>query len=85
MSEIQPTGLPFTAYKWSPSFPWVLAAVQGHAVDTYSQFLEENEAELKALPPPQVALEYYKSGDMYLYDAMHKDGNHKQRRRPPCE
>ena len=60
-------------------------AMQGHAVDTYGQFIDQNEKELKALPPPQVALEYYKAKDMYLYDVMHKDGNHNERRRPPCK
>ena len=30
-----------------------------HAVDTYSQFLAENEDALRSLPPPLSALEYY--------------------------
>lgn len=39
---------------------WLL---QGHATDTYTQFAEQNEEVLKSLPPPLVALNYYKSGE----------------------
>ena len=60
-------------------------ALQAHAVSTYGQFLDQNEEALKSLPPPQVALEYYKGPDMHLFDAMHKDGNVNARRRPPCK
>lgn len=35
--------------------------IEAHAVDTYSQFLDENEALLKSLPPPMVALQYYRT------------------------
>ena len=59
--------------------------VQGHAVDTYGQFLDQNEEALKQLPPPAVALEYYKANDMYLFDALHKDGGLVNPRRPSCK
>lgn len=39
-----------------------------YAVDTYSQFCDENEALLKRLPPPKVAIEYYVRGDLFLFD-----------------
>ena len=54
-------------------------------MDTYGQFLDQNEEALKQLPPPLVALEYYRARDMYLFDALHKDGNLKEPRRPPCK
>lgn len=36
------------------------------AVDTYTTFVAENRSRLAALPAPQVAKSYYKSGDLYL-------------------
>lgn len=36
--------------------------VERHAYDTYDKFLETHEEELKALPPPQIAKEYYQTG-----------------------
>ncbi|CAM9344831.1 unnamed protein product [Chrysoparadoxa australica] len=45
--------------------------IESHAVDTYGLFLEENEAVLKALPPPPAAVNYYMSEtSMYLFDAF---------------
>jgi len=42
--------------------------VEEHAYHTYATFLQENEAELKAQPAPQVAIHYYRDGDLYLFD-----------------
>jgi ubiquinol oxidase len=42
--------------------------IESHAVDTYTQFLDENEALLKKLPAPKVAVEYYVMGDLFLFD-----------------
>jgi ubiquinol oxidase len=42
--------------------------VEEHAYETYDKFLTEHEAELKAQPAPQVALDYYGEGDLYLFD-----------------
>ena len=36
------------------------------AVDTYGQFVDENEKLLRKLPPPPVAVEYYESEDLYM-------------------
>lgn len=44
--------------------------VEGHAYRTYNKFLKENEAELKAQPAPQIAIDYYRDGDLYLFDAF---------------
>ena len=38
--------------------------IEAHAVDTYSQFLDENEEALRKLPPPRVAKLYYEADDM---------------------
>jgi ubiquinol oxidase len=42
--------------------------VEGHAYRTYNKFLKENTAELKAQPAPQIAIDYYRDGDLYLFD-----------------
>ena len=36
--------------------------IEAHAVDTYASFLEGNEAALRELPPPAIALDYYADG-----------------------
>ena len=59
------------AYLVSPATAYAFSElVEGHATDTYTQFAVENEAALKALAPPRVALEYYRSADPYLFDAL---------------
>lgn len=42
--------------------------IEMHAVDTYGQFVDENEKLLKTLPPSPIAVEYYESNDLYMYD-----------------
>mmetsp|Transcript_12139 Transcript_12139/g.18200 ORF Transcript_12139/g.18200 Transcript_12139/m.18200 type:complete len:520 (-) Transcript_12139:123-1682(-) len=47
----------------SPSLSYKFSEMlETHAVDTYSQFLDENEEKLKRLPPSLEALEYYTVG-----------------------
>ena len=53
-------------------------------MDTYAQFTEQNRDILKSLPPPLVALEYYKGGDLYMFDAL-RSGRRQPERRPPCK
>ncbi len=56
--------------------------MQGHAVDTYDEFVESNREKLQSLPPPLVALKYYKGGDLYYFDALQTKGG--DPRRPDC-
>ncbi|MCO5562506.1 hypothetical protein L7F22_016133 [Adiantum nelumboides] len=42
--------------------------IEMHAVDTYGEFVDENEKLLKTLPPSPVAVDYYESEDLYMYD-----------------
>ena len=42
--------------------------VEEHAFATYDEYLKENAEELKKLPPPQAAIDYYVDGDMYMFD-----------------
>lgn len=57
--------------------------IQGHATDTYDEFVQQNEEALKALPPPLCALEYYKGGDLYFFDQLQTTGTD-PKRRPSC-
>lgn len=66
------------AYFWALAFMWLVSPtlaynfselIEAHAVDTYGQFCDENEALLKSLPPPAIATSYY-TQDLYLYDEM---------------
>ena len=55
--------------------------VEGRAYHTYDTFLSEHEAELKAKPAPQVAINYYHGGDLYLFDEF-QTGKFPEERRP---
>lgn len=58
-----------TQYLISPRMAYNLSEqVEEHAYHTYDKFLSENEADLKAQPPPSVAVQYYTKGDLYLFD-----------------
>ncbi|MEG4575083.1 hypothetical protein QUA56_20685 [Microcoleus sp. N3A4] len=38
----------------------------GHAYHTYDEYLKTYEAQLKAQPAPQVAINFYRDGDLYI-------------------
>mmetsp|Transcript_13882 Transcript_13882/g.20490 ORF Transcript_13882/g.20490 Transcript_13882/m.20490 type:complete len:292 (+) Transcript_13882:165-1040(+) len=48
-------------------------AIEEHAFSTYDTFLRENEDKLKQLPAPKAAIDYYRNGDLYMFDAMQID------------
>lgn len=54
------------------------------AVDTYTTFVKENKQRLSELPPPSVAVSYYKYGDLYMFDDF-QTSRVPGSRRPPCE
>lgn len=59
------------SYVVSPSLAYAFSElVEGHATDTYTQFVEENEEVLKSMAAPRVALEYYKAGDLFYFDEL---------------
>ncbi|GMH39800.1 hypothetical protein BSKO_07698 [Bryopsis sp. KO-2023] len=68
---------PKTAYNFSE-------LVENHAVDTYTEFVEVNEELLKELPPPKVAVQYYRGDDLYMFDDFQTSGS-TEPRRPSCE
>lgn len=47
--------------------------VEEHAYATYDAYLKENEAQLKQLPAPQAAIDYYVTGDLYMFDEFQTD------------
>lgn len=60
--------------------------VEVHAYVTYEEFLAENAEVLKELPPPPIAVNYYKNGDMYFFDNFMTTKRDKtELRRPPCD
>lgn len=59
-------------YMSNPTLAYNLnQAVEEHACETYEKFLAEYETELKSKDAPKIAIEYYKNGNMYLFDEMH--------------
>jgi ubiquinol oxidase len=44
--------------------------VELHAYATYSEFLKSHGEELKLLPAPQIAKDYYGEQDAYMFDAF---------------
>ena len=52
---------PRTAYRFNE-------VVEGYAYHTYDKFVKEHEAELKNQPAPEIAIAYYRDGDLYMFD-----------------
>lgn len=57
--------------------------VEEHAFATYDAYLKENEVQLKQLPAPQAAIDYYVTGDLYMFDEFQTDSC--ELRRPKIE
>ncbi|KAL2634995.1 hypothetical protein R1flu_006474 [Riccia fluitans] len=47
--------------------------VEKHAFSTYDKFIESHGEELKLLPAPEVAVQYYTKGDLYMFDEFQTD------------
>lgn len=47
---------------------YLMELIESHAYHTYDDYLNAHEAELKAQPAPQVAIDYYLSGDLYMFE-----------------
>ena len=52
---------PRTAYNF-------MQMIEEHAHHTYDTFLREQGAQLKNQPAPQIAINYYRDGDLYMFD-----------------
>jgi len=73
----------------SPKYSYKFSEMlETHAVSTYAQFLIENEAKLKKMEPPAVAVRYYKTGDLYMFDTdsqLVRENTGEAIRRPPVD
>lgn len=56
--------------------------VEEHAFHTYDTFLKQYQDDLQAQPAPQVAVDYYHNGDLYMFDEFQTS---LQERRPAIE
>jgi ubiquinol oxidase len=59
--------------------------VEGHAYATYDKFLKAEADSLKAQTAPEVAVQYYRDGDLYMFDEFQTTYNAAERRRPPVD
>ncbi|OAY72643.1 Ubiquinol oxidase 4, chloroplastic/chromoplastic [Ananas comosus] len=65
-------------YMLSPRMAYHFSeCVEKHAYSTYDKFLKLQGEELKNLPAPKAAIEYYMNNDLYLFDEF-------QTARVPC-
>ena len=73
-------------YLYNPTFAYNLnQAVEEEAYQTYDNFLTRNEDMLKNQPAPKVARDYYRDGDLYMFDQMHTSNCEEVPRRPKCD
>ncbi|MEO1353079.1 MAG: alternative oxidase, partial [Cyanobacteria bacterium J06635_15] len=42
--------------------------VEQHAYASYNKFLKQEVKALKSQPAPQIAIDYYRDGDLYMFD-----------------
>jgi ubiquinol oxidase len=47
---------------------YLMELIETHAFHTYDEYLKSHAAELKAQPAPQIAINYYRDGDLYMFD-----------------
>jgi ubiquinol oxidase len=58
--------------------------IEEHAYHTYDNFLQEQGEFLKTQPAPEVAISYYRDGDLYLFDEF-QTSHPGEERRPKIE
>ncbi|MBD1879995.1 MULTISPECIES: alternative oxidase [unclassified Coleofasciculus] len=77
------------AYYWILVFVYMIAPrsayyfnqlVEEGAYHTYDKFLTDHEAELKTQPAPQIAIDYYHEGDLYMFDDFQISHTPRERR-----
>lgn len=49
---------------------YMMELIEQHAYHSYDTYLNANAATLKLQPAPQVAINYYRNGDLYMFDEM---------------
>jgi len=58
--------------------------VESHAYHSYDTFLKENEQQLRSQAAPEVALRYYRDGDLYMFDEF-QTAHRPNERRPSVD
>jgi ubiquinol oxidase len=72
-------------YIFSPRSAYnFMQQVEEHAYHTYDAFLKEHGEELKTLPAPEIAIKYYRQGDLYMFDEF-QTTHPPQERRPQIQ
>jgi ubiquinol oxidase len=59
---------------------YLMELIENHAYQTYDHHLHTYEAELKTQPAPQVAINYYRDGDLYMFEETQFTTDHHFRR-----
>jgi ubiquinol oxidase len=59
---------------------YLMELIENHAYQTYDNHLKTHEAELKTQPAPQVAVNYYRDGDLYMFEETQFTSDHHFRR-----
>ncbi|MBW4622674.1 MAG: hypothetical protein KME17_25365 [Cyanosarcina radialis HA8281-LM2] len=63
---------------------YMMELIEEHAYHTYDTFLQTHEEVLKAQPAPQIAINYYRDGDLYMFEEM-QTSTRSEFRRPPVD
>jgi ubiquinol oxidase len=72
-------------YMFLPKYAYyMMELIEQHAQHTYDTFLSTNGEELKLQPAPQVAINYYRDGDLYMFDEF-QTGTIPESRRPKVD
>jgi ubiquinol oxidase len=59
---------------------YLMELIENHAYHTYDDYLTTHEAALKSQPAPQVAINYYRDGDLYMFEETQFTLDHEFRR-----
>ncbi|WP_216595682.1 alternative oxidase [Myxosarcina sp. GI1] len=59
---------------------YLMELIESHAYHTYDKYLQVHEAELKAQKAPQVAIDFYRDGDLYMFEEVQTTAEREFRR-----
>ncbi|WP_333266653.1 MULTISPECIES: alternative oxidase [unclassified Microcoleus] len=59
---------------------YLMELIEGHAYHTYDEYLKKNEEELKAQAAPEVAINFDRDGDLYMFEEVQTTSNREFRR-----
>ncbi len=59
---------------------YLMELIENHAYHTYDDYVKTHEEELKAQSAPQVAIDYYHDGDLYMFEEVQTTPGGKFRR-----